>query len=396
MTDIQTHIERIAKDIGPRESTSKEEKQAAEYIADYLNSLNGIEVNTQPFKSVWTWSWPNVVIITLVLIGIGLYMILPLISIVFLAGGIFFFYTENDNWPTVSRIMPKQSSQNVIGKIKAQKKRLGTVLLIAHMDTSRADSAHNPSRVAGFRKLVLGNLILYCTIFILFSLGQILDVSIFNISIMEMVWYISLLLAIPVVYSYILAVTRQSLSEMVVGANDNTSGVAVVLELMNLISKNPLQNTEVVSVLTGCEESGCGGMLEFLKEYGSQYRDGYFLNFDNIGAGNPIFVSKEGIFYRHHANKDLLQLARLVQKQNPNMKLREQQFRAGYTDGTAAMVRGYKVLTFIALNEDGVPPHWHWKTDTVENLEEEVIISVKDFGLKLIKKIDENFVAGKS
>ncbi|MHA2031386.1 MAG: M28 family peptidase, partial [Candidatus Kariarchaeaceae archaeon] len=327
---------------------------------------------------------------------IGLYMIFPLLSIALLAIAIFFFYTENDNWPTVSRIMPKQSSQNVIGKIKAQKRRLGTVLLIAHMDTSRADSAHNPSRVAGFRKLVLGNLILYCTIFILFSLGQIIDVLIFNLTLMEIVWYISLLLAIPVVYSYVLAVTRQSLSEMVVGANDNTSGVAVVLELMNLVSKNPLQNTEVISVLTGCEESGCGGILEFLKEYGSQYREDFYLNFDNIGAGNPIFASKEGIFFRHHANKNLLQLARLVQKENPNIKIKEQPFRAGYTDGTAAMVRGYKVLSFLALNEDGVPPHWHWKTDTVENLEEEVIISVKDFGVKLIKKIDEDFVKGKS
>lgn len=56
------------------------------------------------------------------------------------------------------------------------------------------------------------------------------------------------------------------------------------------------------------------------------------------------------------------------------------------------MVRGYKVLSFLALNEDGVPPHWHWKTDVIENLEEEVIVSVEDFGLKLIKKIDKNIV----
>ena len=110
---------------------------------------------------------------------------------------------------------------------------------------------------------------------------------------MEIVWYISLLLAIPVVYSYVLAVTSQLLSELVVGANDNTSGVAVVLELMNLISINPLQNTEVISVLTGCEEFGCGGILEFLKEYGQKYREVYLLNFDNIGAGTPIFSPKE-------------------------------------------------------------------------------------------------------
>ena len=53
------------------------------------------------------------------------------------------------------------------------------------------------------------------------------------------------------------------------------------------------------------------------------------------------------------------------------------------------MVRGHKVLSFLALNEEGVPPHWHWKTDTIENLEEKTMITVKDFGLKLIQKINE-------
>jgi hypothetical protein len=396
MNDIRTHIERIVSDIGPRESTSNEEKEAAEYIAGYLESLKGTEVFTQSFKSVWTWSWPNVLTIALVLISVGLYIISPIMSITIMGLAIFFFYSENDNWPTISRIMPKQSSQNVIGKIGPVEKSLGTVVLVAHMDTSRADYAHHPTRVAGFRKLVTMNFILYLIIFILFSLGLMFDVLNVNFPLIDIVWYLSLLLAIPVIYSFVLAATRQSLSDLVDGANDNASGVAVVMEIMNQISKNPLKNTEVISVLTGCEESGCGGILEFLREYGQKYREAYFLNFDNIGAGTPIFASKEGIFFRHHANQEILQLARLVQEENPNLKIKEQPFRAGYTDGTAAMVRGYKVLSFLALNDYGVPPHWHWKTDTIENLDEETMGIVKDFGLKLLSSIDEEVVSTKS
>ena len=388
MTNIQTHIEKIVKDIGPRESTSDEEKQAAEYISGYLKSLEGTEVLTQQFKSVWTWSWPNVVTIALVLIGVGLYSIFPIIAISLVGLAIFFFYTENDNRPTISRIMPKQSSQNVIGKIKSREKSLRSIILVAHMDSSRADYAHNPSRVASFRKLVIINFILYCSIFMILLLGLIPG-TLKDYPLINTVWYISLLLAIPVVYTFFLAVTRQSLSDLVPGANDNASGVAVVLELMNTISKNPLKNTEVISVLTGCEEAGCGGILEFLKQYGQQYREAFYLNFDNIGAGTPIFASKEGMFFRHHADKEILQLARLVQEENPNIKVEEQPYRLAYTDGTAAMVRGYKVLSFLALDEYGVPLHFHWMTDTIENLEEETMVTVKDFGLKLIYKIDE-------
>ena len=120
-----------------------------------------------------------------------------------------------------------------------------------------------------------------------------------------------------------------------------------------------------------------------------QATEAFYLNFDNIGAGTPIFASSEGMFFEHHANKELLQLARLVQEENPNTKVEEQPYRLAYTDGTAAMVRGYKVLSFLALDEYGVPLHFHWMTDTIENLEEETMITVKDFGLKLIQKIDE-------
>ena len=64
MTNILTHIEKIAKEIGPRESTSSEEKQIAKYIAEYLESLNLTEVSVQKFKSIWTWTWPNVLTIS--------------------------------------------------------------------------------------------------------------------------------------------------------------------------------------------------------------------------------------------------------------------------------------------------------------------------------------------
>ena len=387
MPNIQNHINKIAGDIGPRESTSKEEKEAAEYITEYLKSLNNTEVSVQQFKSVWTWTWPNVLTISLVLIGIGLYTLLPSISVIIIGLAIFFFYTENDNRPTISRIFPKKSSQNVIGKIKSLEEGLRTIVLIAHMDSSRADSAHHPSKVKNFRTLVLVNFLLYCIVFLLLLFGLLINVQ--NINFQDLAWYLSLLLAIPIVYTLVLALTRQFLYNLVPGANDNASGVAVVLELMNLFSKNPLQNTEIISVLTGCEESGCGGILTFLKHYGEQYKDAFYLNFDNVGAGTPIFTPKEGIFLSHRANKTLLNLTREVQQENPNLNIKEREFRSGYTDGTVAMVQGYKALTFLALNEDGVPPHWHWETDTVENIELDVIENVKDFGLELIKKIDE-------
>ena len=127
--------------------------------------------------------------------------------------------------------------------------------------------------------------------------------------------------------------------------------------------ESPLQNTEITALLTCCEEVGCSGMMEYLKTFGEYKNDTYFINLDNCGEGIPIFSPVEGMFFPHKADPDLLRLARKVQAENPSFKVEERQFRAGYTDGTAAMVQGYKALSFLAINEQGVPPNWHWYSE---------------------------------
>jgi hypothetical protein len=391
MSDIQIHINKLANEIGPRGSTSNEEKQAAVYISEYLSSLGGLSVQTQSFQSPWTWSWPNSITLFIALIGVGSYPLSPIIGVILVFLAIIFFFAENDNRPILSRLMPKQSSQNVIGRLEPSTgKKIQSIVLVAHMDSSRADYVHQPDQVKNFRKLVLLNFGLFWIILFLMIIGIFLDLTETTVLINDIEWFFSVLLAIPVAYSFFLAVTRQSKYEIVAGANDNASGVAVVLDLMKELKKDPLKSTELIGVLTGCEEVNCNGMFAFLAEYGRELRDANFLNFDNVGAGTPIFTPKEGIFYAHQADATLLSLARSVQKDLPESKVVEQPFRAGYTDGTAAMVRGFKVLSFLALNEYSVPPNWHWYTDTVENIDEVVISEIKEFAIKLIRKIDSN------
>ena len=52
-----------------------------------------------------------------------------------------------------------------------------------------------------------------------------------------------------------LLILREVLYKISPGANDNASGVGVVLELMHYYSKKPLKNTEILAVFTGCEEA---------------------------------------------------------------------------------------------------------------------------------------------
>ena len=85
-------------------------------------------------------------------------------------------------------------------------------------------------------------------------------------------------------------------SPAVPGASDNATGVAGVLALTERFAADPLPDTEVISVLTGCEESGMGGMAEWLRTDGARLDPAttLVLGLDTLGAGEPIVARAEG------------------------------------------------------------------------------------------------------
>ncbi|MFW9993831.1 MAG: M28 family peptidase [Candidatus Odinarchaeota archaeon] len=389
MSKALKHVQHLASEIGPRGSTSDEERKASSYVVEFFRS-QGVDVSQQIFSSPTTWSWTNFTANLIVLFGVATYLYVPLLA-VFLAGlGLSFNILENDNRNALSRLMPRKKSQNVIGKAKAGKATKKQVVLVAHIDSSRADYAHHPNRVSSFRKLYLLNTAFPVLILTIYSAGAVLDLTGTPLPPYRWDWLVSLLLAVPVLFVMVLLVLRQLWYGLVSGANDNASGVSVILELMAHFAREPLWNTEITAVLTGCEEVVCNGMISFLEEFGKSYREAFFINIDNCGAGMPVYASVEGMLFPHKSDQELLRLARQVQKENPELKIAERPFRSGYTDGSAAMVRGYKVLSFLALNEKGVPPNWHWYTDTLENVQVDNLAVIETFVRKLLEVIDRD------
>ena len=81
MSNILNHITYLAEEIGPRGSTSTEEKKAAEYITKYLESFgDNIEITNQSFRSPNTWSWTNALTLLFVLVAVVIYPYTSLIA----------------------------------------------------------------------------------------------------------------------------------------------------------------------------------------------------------------------------------------------------------------------------------------------------------------------------
>ncbi|MCL2504112.1 MAG: M28 family peptidase [Coriobacteriia bacterium] len=133
-----------------------------------------------------------------------------------------------------------------------------------------------------------------------------------------------------------------------------------------------LTEKEIWFVATGAEEVGCFGMQAFIHEYAEELRDAMIINIDGCGAGRLYWVSAEGMLRRYQANQRLVGLARRVSRTTSTV-IKPRVYRGLSTDATPALARKYKAISIMALDADGLPANWHWKTDTADNLDPALI-----------------------
>jgi hypothetical protein len=150
-------------------------------------------------------------------------------------------------------------------------------------------------------------------------------------------------------------------------------------------SDRDLTEKEVWFVATGAEEVGTSGMEAFLEVYGEEVRDALIINLDNVGSGQLSWVTSEGLARRHRANQRLVGLARRVSRER-DILVKPRAWGGLSTDATPALVRGYKAMTLMGFDAQGVPANWHWSTDVTENIELEVVDVAVELVTEMIRQ----------
>jgi hypothetical protein len=146
-----------------------------------------------------------------------------------------------------------------------------------------------------------------------------------------------------------------------------------------------LSEKEVWFVATGAEEVGTVGMQAFLDVYGDEVRDALIINIDNVGAGQLSWVTAEGMARRYRAAQRVIGLAKRASRER-EILVKPRIYKGLSTDATPALARGFKAMTLMAFDNSGLPINWHWKTDTSENVEPEVIERVADLVTEMIRE----------
>ncbi len=261
------HIDKLAYEIGPRLAGTRGDAMAADYIQKQFEGI-GLKVAAQEFSFVDRYFRAKA---TAVIFAAALALSLFLPPIISFA----VWLAALALWRSLGRLMPKRTSRNLVAakEVEAPKRRAA---IAAHYDTARCSAGHKTSLVAKFA--FLPALAVVTAVLALHAL--------FTLPFWPAVWAILAALLLPVCGAMFTAANSRHVSP---GAEDNASGVAVVLEAARVLAETPPPETSLTFVAFGAEEQGLVGSAALAKAK-LLPPDAQVLNLDMVGASSVPYV----------------------------------------------------------------------------------------------------------
>jgi Zn-dependent M28 family amino/carboxypeptidase len=153
-----------------------------------------------------------------------------------------------------------------------------------------------------------------------------------------------------------------------VGANDNASGIAVILETAKILSQQKASSARIVFLFSGSEEIGLRGILEFLSRHCKDAIPRVFFNIDSCGRGKLAMVTAEGWLIPQSSDAKLRRIGSNCAK-GLGIDIEETDRRRAIISDMAAILRqGYPGLTITALKKGNNSHFSHTPEDTVEKI----------------------------
>jgi hypothetical protein len=180
-------------------------------------------------------------------------------------------------------------------------------------------------------------------------------------------------------------------SETVQGANDNLSGVAALVGLAESLEREPLAGMRVVLASCGAEETLQDGIRAFVARHRSEFdpRRTCFVNLDTIGSPHLVMLEGEGpIWMEEYAGAWLRdELERSAHDLGIGL---ERGFRArASTDSVIPSRAGYPIATLVSITEWRSPANYHLPTDIPENLVYESVVDATLLVRELAERLAE-------
>jgi hypothetical protein len=339
----------------PHRASATDGEAAGRDVVERHLEASGHALTRQSFLSPRTYGWELLTISLTIALG-GLLASWPLALL-----GVAAFWTYFSGWPQPWRVVvDRHPSENLLARAGTGAR---TLVLMAHVDTARSFFVYAPGQVKGFRRSFLTTTAL-----------AVLTPA------MALLWPFGAraLGAYFLVYA-LLVLHREMSAPRVNGANDNASGVAVATQLFLDLAPRAAPGWTIVLAVTGCEEVGTKGAHALVRS-GLVPPDAHVLNIDNVGRGDLHAAIGEGMlgYYPYRGA--------LVDAAHAEAGAAALAYRLAYFDTLPFARRGHDCLTLIRL-QDGVPPNWHWPSDTLEHVDDAALDGTYAYAARLVERL---------
>ena len=189
------------------------------------------------------------------------------------------------------------------------------------------------------------------------------------------------------------AMAEIGLRDVVPGANDNGTAVVALIALAVRLVDAPPENTRVVLLSVGSEESFSEGIKAFGERHFPQLprESTFFLCLETLGSPHLLALRGEGFLkMREYPPRALALIDGLAEELGihlfPNLRLRNG------TDGLEPLAAGYETAVLASCTDLKQPANYHWWHDLAENVDFDTLADGIRLAEAAIRRLDERWL----
>jgi hypothetical protein len=376
-------ITKICDEIGPRVGGSEAEDKAGNMIYKEMSTFCD-EVEKQEFEchpgGFLDYIWVTAIFY---IVGVLFYFFIPLLSAILILLGILIYFAQQAlTLEIIDFLFPKVHSFHVIGKIKPKNEAKNLVLLGGHHDS--AYEFPLLSKLGGYSRYLIMLTLVISILNIILSLVN----SIIVIPFLDYIQIGLFFIGVPLIL--IIAAFLRS-NKGVLGANDNLTAVAAILEIGKYLAKdeNRPEKTEVWLVSFAGEEHmrGSKRFVSMNKEELDR-RNATLFNLECLSGESFLLATAENLFFATHSEKVINMGKRATDDLGIDIQVGPLKF-AG-SDSANFSRKGLDASTLFGRVKKGTPADWHTMRDTPERLDGESIAKGAEIALHYVELVDQN------
>jgi hypothetical protein len=373
-------IQDVISRFGGRYFGSEQEKKAQYYTAEVLKKYCDkvdVEEFQSPleahFQALKIFCVLYVIVLVQIRIDIRIAAVLGILNTILFLG----HFVTYRHW--LDFLFPNKPSWNVIGDVEPMETATSTIIIAGHMDSVKEfkwwyrlkQTGAVLSVIAGIQISLLG---LYALLAVFITAAWF-----------SYIWWLFLLLTPVLIVFY-----DMHGKEVVDGASDNLSGVAVAVEMAKVFSVNKLKNTRVRVISFGSEEAALRGSFAYAKKHKQQLLDekAFLFNLDSMKDLEHLTVVSSEINTLVFYKNEYLQLVENAFKAT-NTAYKKLPLGVGATDASAFHIHGLPAIAVIGMDSEHLDPTYHTRLDKIECLNPETMEAMKRVLVNFIETWDK-------